>query len=872
MAQAFRLPPSSWLGAALLASLAAVPRVIRPDLVEYKFDEAMVVLNARAIVQDHLLPRHGQASSVPGLWHSPLLYYLVAPFLAVSPDPRLIVIGIGLANALAVGLAAVVFGRAFRPRVGLLTALLFASGSWAIVFSRKIWSIDLLPPLSVVALWGLLRAVDPRTKTPGLGRAWLALAVMAALNDSAWPLAVVVVLVHLLAPATRRGPALRWSLLGAAVFVAPLLIVVPRLIRLIARGPRLVDHVLSGGALDLSRLGYLVQLGDDSAFQVLAGPSNDFATETALAAALIPLLRALVITGALVAAIRAAKRWRSIEPRRPSPELIVLLWWLVPGLTALQPIVTVYLHHLVETMPTQFIFIALAIDQAATLAQAGLRRVRVSTPAVAWLPRGFCLAFAGFLALVQLGSFARYLPYLDEHAAATFFGMPLGQHLQAIETAHVRANDQPLIVFSRDGDTVGVDEDPTILASLVPTGALEIVDVDQGLLFPDQNQASALVVPDAVSRLNAVLAPWRAPAGPVGDATLLPGGYQQLEVRAPGAWLPADWRRLEVVLEDQAMVVGYEAPRQIQPGQPVEVEVAWRIGQPPAEPQRQSVFAHVIDDRGHSYAGHDFAPMPSSPWRKGATVVNRFSLTPPPDLPPGRYWVDFGRYQRPQVQPVRVVASGTPGPASVRLGPLAVPPRPPGPEISGLAATSVDFNGEIRLAGWKADQQGQQLVVVLAWQALKTPYDSYTVFVHLLGPTGSIVSQHDSEPRLGQFPTSTWNRGQRVIDPHPVPLTNLPAGSYRLEVGLYTAGNGRRLRTAHGDSVTLGAVAITAPPSTPVVPSTRPAPSPARPSPTPPAAPRRTPTPTVGHPSVTPTPTSHLPSPTATPTPRLLGS
>src|SRR5581483_9280018 len=170
--------------------------------VEYKLDEATVVLNARAIIQDHVLPLHGQASSVAGLSHSPLLYYIVAPLLAIQPDPRAAVLGIALVNAVAIGLSYVVVGRAFVARIALISAVLFASGSWAIIFSRKIWSIDLLAPLSVIALWGLLRAIDSKTRTPGLGRTWVALAAMVALNYSSWPLIPLAALVQVTVPRT----------------------------------------------------------------------------------------------------------------------------------------------------------------------------------------------------------------------------------------------------------------------------------------------------------------------------------------------------------------------------------------------------------------------------------------------------------------------------------------------------------------------------------------------------------------------------------------------------------------------------------------------------------------------------------------------
>ena len=66
------------------------------------------------------------------------------------------------------------------------------------------------------------------------------------------------------------------------------------------------------------------------------------------------------------------------------------------------------------------------------------------------------------------------------------------------------------------------------------------------------------------------------------------------------------------------------------------------------------------------------------------------------------------------------------------------------------------------------------------------PETSYYVFVHLVDrESGEIVRQQDWLPADGLRPTSGWRTGEYIVDPHRLDLAGLPAGSYRLVVGLY---------------------------------------------------------------------------------------
>ncbi len=793
----------TWAPALAIACLAAVPRLIRPGLAEYKLDESLAVLNAGTILHQHVLLTQGQGSSLTGAAQGPLFYYFVAAFLAIGHDPRAVDLAIGLANALAVGFAYVVVARSFNVRVAIVSALLFAGSSWSIVFSRKIWPNDLLAPLAVVALWGILRVLDPASGKVGLGWSWLAVAAMGSLNLSAWPLVLIPALVQVAVPSTRRGRALVGSLAGigalapAVGFELPTFAVIFHDLAVPSGHPHLID---------LSPLWFIVQLAGTDAFQYLAGPAGALGSDGDLNWWVGTLLRLALYLGGAVAAAWTARAW--LARRRPvlTPQLLILLWWVTPALAAVDRPVQVFIHHFLGTVPCQFILVAIAFDWLARLVTS---LPRLSVSARRSLDRAASAvagALSGAAAAVQLHTFALLLAFVQIHPAGTYFGVPLGSSLTAVAVARAAAAAGPVYLLS-DGDEVGVDTTPTVMASLVDRATIHDLNADRTLVFPPDGTATYLVSPDSLGQLEDVLTPWQAEGGPLSRLEVLSGGYAEFHGGPVGPDFPTGWTSVDVEASDMATIVGFRAPRQIRPGVPFEVDVLWRIGRPAQRPDLESVFAHLVDDDDVFADGEDYAPLPTTTWVNRAAVLSRFTLNPPSDLTPGRYWIDFGRYRRPGIQPIRLGDPSEPnGPTSIRLGPLAI--APPAPAPTGLQAASATFGDQIALDGWQIEQKESALQVELLWRAIALPSDDYTVFVHLVAADGRIVAQHDSQPLDGAFPTSTWLPGDRALDVHPISIAGVPAGTYRLDVGLYVLTTGQRLSVGGGDTLTLGAVRL----------------------------------------------------------------
>ncbi|MBN1221137.1 MAG: DUF2079 domain-containing protein [Anaerolineae bacterium] len=102
-------------------------------------------------------------------------------------------------------------------------------------------------------------------------------------------------------------------------------------------------------------------------------------------------------------------------------------------------------------------------------------------------------------------------------------------------------------------------------------------------------------------------------------------------------------------------------------------------------------------------------------------------------------------------------------------------------------AREANFGNQMQLRGYDVAQTGPDLAVTLYWRALAPMPLDYTIFVHVVGPDGQLVAQHDGSPgEEVSLPTSTWQPGEELRDRHGLTLPpDLPPGTYRLQMGVY---------------------------------------------------------------------------------------
>jgi hypothetical protein len=244
---------------------------------------------------------------------------------------------------------------------------------------------------------------------------------------------------------------------------------------------------------------------------------------------------------------------------------------------------------------------------------------------------------------------------------------------------------------------------------------------------------------------------------------------------------------------DGLALLGWDLDRsEAQPGDWLLLTLVWSVESKPQG--NNSVRVLVTDVAGQTLDAGVFPP--TNVWHPTATWL------------PGQAWRGQTTFRLPiQIQPgearlaVQLVdASGAPLGTRVDLAPFQVstttrvftPPQPQAPRHA-------NFDNQILLLGADMGPEpvapGGTLRVTLYWQALAEMDIPYTVFVHLLGPDGEVVTGHDGEPIFGTRPTTGWVPGEYITDPHDLSLpADLAPGEYVIEAGLYDAGAPRMPR------------------------------------------------------------------------------
>ena len=122
------------------------------------------------------------------------------------------------------------------------------------------------------------------------------------------------------------------------------------------------------------------------------------------------------------------------------------------------------------------------------------------------------------------------------------------------------------------------------------------------------------------------------------------------------------------------------------------------------------------------------------------------------------------------------------------------------------------FAEGIELLGYELLPAGQGTRLRLYWYAGAALHTDYSVFVHVLR-SGQQLTQSDSYPAQGHYPTHLWRSGDIVVDDHLL-NTSLPGGQGdSLAIGLYQWQTLQRLPvlSVGGQQVSADAVTVTVP-------------------------------------------------------------
>jgi len=109
-------------------------------------------------------------------------------------------------------------------------------------------------------------------------------------------------------------------------------------------------------------------------------------------------------------------------------------------------------------------------------------------------------------------------------------------------------------------------------------------------------------------------------------------------------------------------------------------------------------------------------------------------------------------------------------------------------EYAGAYPINISLEDKVKLLGYDLDVSeawlGGKITVTLYWEALQ-PFDrNKQVFVHLYD--GNLWAQHDGAPECAINPTTRWEPGQRIVDPHILDLPEeMSVNRVPLIVGMY---------------------------------------------------------------------------------------
>ncbi len=258
---------------------------------------------------------------------------------------------------------------------------------------------------------------------------------------------------------------------------------------------------------------------------------------------------------------------------------------------------------------------------------------------------------------------------------------------------------------------------------------------------------------------------------------------------------------LDITYGDKMKLTGYEVNKEtLKPGEELKLSLYW---QALSEMDKDySIFIHLLGWDGQLLGRRDVYPgrgsYPTSQWKAGDIIRDEYTIPILPEaITPSRCQIEAGLYDfitKERLSPFDREMSylSVPIIAQVKVVPLEPV------EFHPQSKLEANFGNKIALLGYDLDESllhpGETLHLVLYWQAKGEMREDYTVFTHLLDEENRIHVQRDGQPLGGNYPTSLWTPGERLRDEYELIVSpEVPAGEYRLEVGMYLLSTGERL-------------------------------------------------------------------------------
>jgi 4-amino-4-deoxy-L-arabinose transferase-like glycosyltransferase len=231
-------------------------------------------------------------------------------------------------------------------------------------------------------------------------------------------------------------------------------------------------------------------------------------------------------------------------------------------------------------------------------------------------------------------------------------------------------------------------------------------------------------------------------------------------------------------------------------------------------------FVYLKDGQGHIWAQADdwlvnSAQKRTSGWMADEINVDRFQVRIPADAPPGEYEFSAGLYRETDMSRLNLLdATGNTAGTEYRIGKIDVTRPARRPSVKSLEIPyplAAELGDTVRLLGWSGlgqerAQAGETLALSLYWEALEDLSTDYALRLELAAAEGQAVASQLFPPAGEAFPTSQWQKGDRVQGRYEALVdATLPAGRYQLQLNWVEATTGEPLA---GEAVPLGTVQV----------------------------------------------------------------
>lgn len=157
-----------WIIIILIAASAF--RLTALDLIEFKTDQANIVLKMEQFYSHPRFFMFGPKTSIPAQ-NFPLDYYVLAAVSIFSRDPLFFAGIIALINVIAIIPFYLIVKNYYGNFTAVVSALLLSLSPWTILYSRQIWTPDLIIPLTIPLFYFLHKLILGKDQKAILGTA-----------------------------------------------------------------------------------------------------------------------------------------------------------------------------------------------------------------------------------------------------------------------------------------------------------------------------------------------------------------------------------------------------------------------------------------------------------------------------------------------------------------------------------------------------------------------------------------------------------------------------------------------------------------------------------------------------------------------------